>query len=178
MLGKFQMENAKLAVLAYEEICKKNEHKIDREAVRAALKDTFLPARLEVVSEKPLIVLDGAQNAESMQRVKESIEKIFDYDRLIVILGVCADKDSKGISKVLKGFANEFVLTGFNSKRALDPHMLRGFFKYEKAVVAEDPAMALGLAFKSAKKRDLILVTGSFYLAGEIRKALNLNAQM
>ena len=66
--------------------------------------------------------------------------------------------------------ADSIILTKSRSDRAVDPHVLRGYCKGQKAEITSDVKEALGMAFMKAKKNDLILSTGSFYVIGEVRE--------
>lgn len=166
LAGKFQMENACLAVGIYENLCTEPDEK----AVEKGLKEAFLPGRMEVLSKRPVIVIDGAQTAESAKELKYSVEEIFKYDKLILLLGLSRDKDAQAVCKELFPLADEVIVTKSSSRRAQDPHVLRGFAKGMKAKIALDSKEALGLALKSAGENDLILATGSFYLIAEVRE--------
>jgi dihydrofolate synthase / folylpolyglutamate synthase len=177
MPGAFQVENAAAAVAACEEfwdkegaIGAKKGRSVDIEAVKRGINKAFLPGRLEVLSHGPMLVIDGAQNAASAEKLKYSVEHIFKYDRLILLLGFSRDKDIKGACGALMGLADEVIVTKSRQKRAADPEIIRGFIKDASAKITRDSREALGLAFRKAKKNDIILVAGSLYLAGEIRE--------
>jgi len=166
MLGEFQVDNCASAV----QICEKIG--ISKENIINGISKAFIPARFEIISKEPFIVLDGAQNEESAQKLKESVEQILKYDRLLLILGVSKDKDVKGICKELVPIADRVILTKSASQRALDPFLIRGFVKNKPSKVTKDIKEALGIALSRAKKSDIILITGSFYVAGEVKKLL------
>ena len=80
-----------------------------------------------------------------------------------------SDKDIKGVCRVFSDIADEFVVTRADAARAADPLVIRGYIDSKEVSVTEDVKEALGIAFSKAKRDDLILATGSFYLIGEIR---------
>ena len=167
--GLFQIANCATAVAVCEEIL---GDEAEEEAFRQGIGKAFIPGRLEVVARSPLIVLDGAQNAESAEKLKYSVEQIFKYDRLILLAGLAADKDIHGFFAQLAPVADEVILTRSASRRAADPDILRGHVRGRPAVVTHDTKEALGMAFGKAGSKDLILVTGSFYVVGEVRELL------
>ncbi len=171
MAGKFQVANAALSVGAAEEFLQKDKEERER-IIKNALLKAYIPGRMEVISKNPVIIIDGAQNEESAEKLKYSVEHIFKYGRLILLLGVSGDKDIKGICGVLGPMADEVILTRSASLRAADPLLLRGYFRKKEARVTGNTKEALGLAFTLAKKNDLILATGSFYVIGEIRQLI------
>ena len=166
MPGRFQAANCALAV----GICEKLLGKLDQEKVKRGIRAAFIPGRMEVIAKNPLLILDGAQNVDSAENLKESIEQIFKYDKLVLLLGFSKDKDIRGVCNALKGFADEIILTKASNSRGADAHLVRGYFKGREIKVTKDTKEALGIALSLANKRDLILATGSFYVVAEIRK--------
>ncbi|MBF0216212.1 MAG: bifunctional folylpolyglutamate synthase/dihydrofolate synthase [Candidatus Omnitrophica bacterium] len=169
MSGDFQAENAATAIGMFEKIALRKGFKADKEAVRKGVREAFIPGRLEIISRDPMMVLDGAQNKASARRLVSAIRRAFKYDRLFFILGISADKDIKGVVEELSGTADEFVITRSNVARAADPLVVRGFFRGNNITVTANVDEALGVVFAKTSKRDLVVVTGSFYLVGEVR---------
>jgi dihydrofolate synthase / folylpolyglutamate synthase len=175
MPGYFQIENAVLGFSAAKAFLEHVNNSREEAVVRMkeGMEQAFIPGRLEVVGKSPTVVLDGAQNIDSAGKLKYSIEHIFNYDRLILLLGVSKDKDIEGIIKEIAPIADEYVVTGFKGERSLDPHIIRGYLCKKKVAVAGDIREALGIALSHAFAKDMILVTGSLYLVGEIRELLS-----
>ncbi len=171
MPGEFQPENCASAIGIYENLFS-GEKYIDEEAVKRGAEKAYISGRLEILSRKPLIVIDGAQNRQSAAKLKYSVEQIFKYDKLILLLGVSKDKDIKGIADELIPLADEVVLTRANVKRAADPDLVRGYVGGKKASRTRDVKEALGLSLAKAKENDMILAAGSFYVIGEIKKLI------
>ena len=169
LAGKFQILNSAQALAICEKLITQEELNA---AYKKGLENAFIPGRMETVMKAPLIVIDGAQNCDSARSLKRSVEQIYKYDRLILLLGMSNDKDVKGICDELSGFADEIILTRAGVSRAQDPHIIRGYLKGKSVQITSDTKEALGLAFKMAGKRDLILATGSFYVISEIRELI------
>ncbi|MFQ5952754.1 MAG: bifunctional folylpolyglutamate synthase/dihydrofolate synthase [Candidatus Omnitrophota bacterium] len=171
MPGIFQVENCVTAI----GICEKLGTRIkglDEGIIKRGIEKAFIPGRLEVLAREPLVVIDGSQNEESARRLKSSVERIFKYNKLILILGLSKDKDIRGTCRQLASMADEIVFTRASCERAADPLLIRGYIKGKPARVTRDVKEALGVALKKAKKGDMILATGSFYVIGEVRKML------
>ena len=166
--GLFQVENAAAAVGICEFALGKKGALKER-TVREGLKKAFLPGRMEVICREPLLVIDGAQNAESAGALKRSVEKIFKYDKLILLAGLSSDKDIKGFCGRLGPLADRIVITRAGTERAADPHIIKGYFRGRRARVTRDTKEGLGAALSMAGKKDMILAAGSFYVIGEIR---------
>ncbi|OGG92417.1 hypothetical protein A3H03_03380 [Candidatus Kuenenbacteria bacterium RIFCSPLOWO2_12_FULL_42_13] len=148
---------------------------LDPKAIEKGIKKTTLPCRLEIIQKKPTVILDGAHNLDKIKSTCESLKK-FTYKKLLLIIAVNENKDIKKIIKTVAGAADRvFVTRHYNAGRACaDLQLMYTLFlaanKKIKAEIRLDPWQALEQALCEAKKEDLVLVTGSFFLAGELRK--------
>ena len=170
LLGKHQLANAALAVGMVEAL---GDDKIKPAHIRQGLKDARWPGRMEVISRNPYIVLDGAQNAASALALKEAIKDNFRWQRLILVLGMSRDKDIPGLCRQFSDFCDIVILTKSANSRAAHPRDLAGYFSGKEIVVADSVKKALSQAKAVAKKGDLLLITGSLFVVGEV-----LNAQI
>ncbi|MFC1570417.1 bifunctional folylpolyglutamate synthase/dihydrofolate synthase [Candidatus Omnitrophota bacterium] len=166
LAGKFQVPNACTAIGICENLLHGEDIAIP---IKKGIEKAFIPGRLEIIAKNPSIVIDGAQNAESARELKYSVEEIFKYDKLILLIGLSEDKDIKGFCGHLAPIADEVILTRSASKRAQSPEIIRGFVKGKPARITETAKEALGLALQASGKNDLVLAAGSFYLIGEVR---------
>lgn len=128
--GKYQAENSAAAieaVLMLKEICEKGNDRLLREkgsgiceeALRAGLMETVWHGRFETISEKPLIIADGAHNPDASKRLKESIEDCLKDYNIVCIMGVFKDKDYKAIIKEMVPYIYRTVTVTVPDKRAL-----------------------------------------------------------
>lgn len=169
LIGSHQLINAVAAISAVRALQSYNI-KVGIDCIRRGLYHTLWPARCEVLSRDPLVVLDGAQNAASAGVLKEAVKENFNYGRLILVLGISNDKDRAGICSQLDELADEIILTKADNPRAAKPGCLAKYFKDKKTHIARTVKEALGLAVKKANAQDLVLVSGSLFVAGEARK--------
>lgn len=139
-------------------------------AIRDGLKNVKWPGRLQVLRRNPFVVLDGAQNRASAHALREAVRKYFNYNKLILILGISKDKDIKGICEELEPISDEIILTKADIPRAEEPIILKRHIK-KKAGLTRGVKEALGMAEEIARPYDLILVTGSLFVVGEALKA-------
>jgi dihydrofolate synthase/folylpolyglutamate synthase len=171
MLGAHQLENAAGAVAAVGEL-RRTGLAVPDDAIRNGLRAARWPARLQQIGWCPAVVVDGAHNSDSLAKLGAALRRHFTWRRLIVVLGIMADKDLDGMARELAAIHPDLVVaTGLHSPRALPPDGMRG------ALHAVDPALpvtqaavvaqALEAAHAAAEPDDLICVTGSLYLAGE-----------
>ncbi len=178
LLGEHQLINATVATAAVEALQFYNIT-VDKAYIRNGLYNTLWPGRCEVISRDPLVVLDGAQNIASSRALKEAVKEKFSsgggsafggkYKKLILVLGISNDKDTKGICNELYDLADEIVLTRANSPRATKPEILAKYFVGKITHITNNTREAKAVAYHIAQKEDLILVTGSLFVVGEFR---------
>jgi dihydrofolate synthase/folylpolyglutamate synthase len=170
LLGEHQLENAAAAV-AVAEALREQGLAIHTPAIRRGLREARWPGRLQVVRWQPLLVVDGAHNADSFARLFTALRRHFEFERLLLVLGVMADKDLSGIAaEIVHAGVNRVVVTGAAHPRAAEPGMLTASLAragQREITICADVAAALRLALGEAGPRDLVCVAGSLYLAGE-----------
>jgi len=157
------------------EILEKNGFGVSLDAIKQGLRHAHWPGRLQVFSENPLLILDGAHNPPAMKALVESIKTGFQYHRLIVVLGVMKDKDMAAMVKRIAPIATHMIYTRPAYSRAADPESL-----YERGMELNASGKIitpLGEAIKRAKamagKEDLILICGSLFTVGEALSILD-----
>ena len=172
LLGDHQLDNASLAVAALE-VLKLRGIKIDFSDMAKGLSTVHWPARLQVLNSSPVVIIDGAHNVDSIKKVVESVKKYFTYERSFVIFGSSSDKDIAGMAMELAHFANRIVLTTSSHPRATTTGTLADIFKKAgvSAIVEENIVEALANTLAIAGSRDLILITGSLFLAADAERA-------
>jgi dihydrofolate synthase/folylpolyglutamate synthase len=163
LLGEHQQVNAEVAARVVSGL-------VPQDKIEKGFKDTVWPARCEVVSKRPFIVLDGAQNPASARALKQAIEDNFRHKRPVLVFGVSSDKDVKGMAREFAGFSNEVVLTRSSNPRALDPSQIAPYFKGANVHITKNTKEAENKARKLAGKNGFILATGSLFVAGEMRQ--------
>jgi dihydrofolate synthase/folylpolyglutamate synthase len=166
--GRFQARNAALSLAAIELLERKGYAFSSRDIVEG-LKDTKWPGRMHVVSQEPLIVLDGAHNPKAIRELAHSIRSEFGYLRLILVIGVMEDKD---IGKILKGIlpmVDYVFYTRPEYYRSASPERLmeEGLRLGKKGTMVPKICDALDMARKMAEPTDMILVSGSLFTVGE-----------
>ncbi|MDM7986298.1 MAG: folylpolyglutamate synthase/dihydrofolate synthase family protein [Smithella sp.] len=172
LLGEHQASNAALA-LATIEICEEKGLNIHDTAIRRGLENTRWAARLEVLWENPLFMLDGAHNPAGIKSLCRFLKKDFSCRRLIFIFSALADKDFSSMLKKIASCAHTIILTPLKTERAAPVNEMSTFLIKIGCtpVIAENVTQALEKAFALAGQNDLICAAGSFYLAGETKQA-------
>lgn len=171
LLGTHQLENAATTIAALE-VLKERGFEISDGAVERGFRQVAWPCRMEVLSAHPLVVADGAHNAESAGRLCESVPEYLPNNRVLLIVGVSADKNVEGISEELSKLKPYVYATRSRHPRALAVDRLAAVFRSHKAQVEETPDVrtALARAMAQAREGDLVLVTGSLFVAAEARE--------
>jgi dihydrofolate synthase/folylpolyglutamate synthase len=160
------LENAAVAVAALEAL------DIEGKDIARGLAQVQWPGRLEILRHEPPFLADGAHNADSANRLKETIEKYLHFDRLILILGASSDKDIAGIVGELAPLSGMAIVTRSRHPRALAPELLLEELEKQgvKGELAESVSSAAERAMEMAGPRDLICATGSLFVAAEARE--------
>jgi dihydrofolate synthase/folylpolyglutamate synthase len=163
LLGKHQVENAAMAVAALDALG------IDYESIFRGLANVRWPGRLEILRQEPLILVDGAHNADSARRLREAIEEYTRYDDMILVIGASSDKDIDGMLLELMPLANKIIATKSMHPRALPVNtLLNEIEKLDRqAAYYSSVSSALGQALLNAWPHDLICVTGSMFVVAE-----------
>jgi len=164
--GDHQLTNGALA-LAAAECLEESGFRVGEAAMRNGLSRVNWPGRLEIVSEKPLILLDGAHNVQGIRSLKEYLRGHFAEKRKILVFGVMKDKEYGEMVEEILPLFDGVILTRPDIDRALSPYKLKD--RAGEALITESVNDAMKEARNMAKDEDLIVVTGSFYTVGEAR---------
>lgn len=169
LVGLYQLENATVALATLEEL-RRQGISWDEAALRRGFAAVHWPARIEVVGHNPTIVVDGAHNGDSIQKMLQALRDTFPIHRLIVVLSLARDKD---LARIMQALAevDSVIVTRMNNPRAATIETLQELLAEHAPHVAVHTAKeineAMELALDLADDNDLICATGSLYLAAE-----------
>jgi len=162
--------NAALAIAMAEHLNVSEKH------ITQGLKQKKLPARFEVVQKKPFVILDGAHNIDKMNFF---INKLNQFKReqapkakIIAICALTSQKDSRAILGPLFKSVDKILLTRFTTtfRKVTPPLEIKKHCPKKKlGALYLNPEAALKQALKIAKPEDIIIITGSFFLCGDLR---------
>lgn len=191
MRGAYQRENASL-VIAVLQLLKEKGLGVTEDDLRSGLASVIWPGRLEYIvlekeSRKQIrdakkaingcvrYLLDGAHNPAGLKNLSMTLAEEYSYNRLIVVWGAMIDKDiAAGLSSMLP-LADTLILTTPDGERSAEPEQLAAFLPEElqiEVVLNRDVEDALKEAEQKASEDDIIVVAGSLYLVGAVRKIL------
>ena len=174
LLGRYQLENAGVAVGLVESLIDSGM-KITSEHIREGFRRVEWPCRMEVIQRDPLLIVDGAHNPHSAGRIVEAVRDMFPERRVVLIVGVSGNKDLPGLVEELSRMESKTVIaTRSRHPRAAAPERIaQTFSSYTDRIhQTDDVTRALGMAFDMAGEGDLILTTGSLFVAAEAREVI------
>ncbi|MFZ5517020.1 MAG: bifunctional folylpolyglutamate synthase/dihydrofolate synthase [Candidatus Zhuqueibacterota bacterium] len=172
LIGEHQIHNAALAVTAAD-IINSRFMPIKIEDIYHGLLDVQWPGRLQTISYNPRVVIDVAHNAHGIAYLKKSIRSIYNYDRLIVVFGVCKDKNFMFMINKLASISDLFIAVKANTHRGLATSTISRIARKFTPNVKKSASVAEGFAYamESAQKTDLILCAGSHYTVSEVMES-------
>lgn len=175
MLGRHQLNNLATAIATIDALIDNGED-IAEEAIAAAAANIAVAGRLEVLSQAPLVVADGAHNGESAAVLADSLKRHFKFARCIMIVGTNSDKNTAEIIQSLKPATDLLLATRSRSEKAMSPEIIGGNARDLNIPERQFDSLkhALNEALSLANENDLICVTGSLYLVGEGREYFGL----
>lgn len=159
--GRHQQTNIAAALKAVELFL----GRLDRRTVRRMLAEVRIPARLEILRGSPLVILDAGHNPAAAQAAAETIRGLR-WQRCACVFGASRDKDWRRMIRILDPQVDVWIFTEARSPRACPIADLAKATR-KPALVQPSAPDAVRTALSIARPEDLVLVTGSFYVAGE-----------
>ena len=179
MTGDFQLLNSVTALAALEFIRERSILRLNKANILKGIKKAFNPGRLEVISKDPVVILDGAHNADSSYALRESLISEFkpkDIKQNIVVTSIMHDKE---VDKILQNFIPlgcRYFVTEVTNTRTSKAESLRDILislgaEAGQIEVIKSTSEAISRAFKEIRlgNNSGLLVAGSLYLIGEVR---------
>ena len=173
LFAPYQAENAVVAIEVLKVLREKHQFSLTDEHIALGLKKAKWIGRLEIVSEKPFIIIDGAHNMHGIRGLAKSLDVLGDNYRIVGIVGILKDKEVDGMIEVISPYLDQVITTKPDNPRAMSAETLATHFEaskvlghyesikeavekiYELDAMAETPTLYLGF--------------GSLYMIGEIR---------
>lgn len=175
LLGKVQAENACFASCAVKLI----NSNISEKTIEDGLSKAYISGRYELIDYNGIpIVLDGAHTPNSIRNTVETTKKIFPDWNITLLFGCASDKDIKDIIPLFDGFVSEVFITKPNFSRAIELEKLQTMFNQLDIAckVFENSIDAINTILNKTKTdKNLVLVTGSFYLVSDVVSQLSVS---
>ncbi len=172
LAGKFQVKNALAAMTAAGQLAEEGFN-IPERAIIEGLERARWPGRLEVVAERPLVLLDGAHNPAAAREIAQFIREELGDRRVRLVYASMRDKPVGDISELLFPLAERVYVTRAPSARAASPEEIADAACGHAAELRlePDPVRAVERACREARPEDVVLVAGSLFLVGAIKAA-------
>jgi dihydrofolate synthase/folylpolyglutamate synthase len=175
MIGSHQVQNASTAYEILLQLRKKS-WKISDSAVERAFASAVMPARQEIVSQEPLIIIDGAHNPDGIRALCATLDEMLPPGGVSFILGMVEDKQYLPCIEMLARRADNIYAVAADTPRAIPSAIIascvRNYSPYTNAFDCGDVRSALRRARRSAMEDDVIVVCGSLYVAAEAENIL------
>jgi dihydrofolate synthase/folylpolyglutamate synthase len=171
--GARQHENLGVALGIIELLEEREGLAVETQEVRRALRSVRIPARLEFFPGAPSIIIDGAHNEASIENLIHHVRLDVEARRIVTIFNIARDKKVKECLAMVCSVSSVLILTQTSNPRSCSIGELEAAlpddFPEENVRKAADPTAGFSLALEESEPEDLLLVTGSFYLAGVLR---------
>ena len=169
--GEFQYPNAACSVAAIERV-EDSGFTVGEEAVRRGLAEAYLPGRLEVLRRKPALVIDGAHNPDAASNLAEAVRSSFTYRRLILVVGMLSTHSSEDFLSRIVPLADSVFATApdWPLARPAEEVAAQARRLCPNVTALTPVKAAVDAALAEAGEEDLVLVTGSFYVIGEVER--------
>jgi dihydrofolate synthase / folylpolyglutamate synthase len=171
LAGRFQLQNA-LNALAAARLLQLRGFRISDQAICQGIAKAQWPGRIEKIQSGPDIILDGAHNPGAARELAVFLEQNYSGRRIFLLYGALRDKAVDELSGLLFPCAAEVIFTEPRTSRAISAAQLAEIAGHHAAsfLVIADAEQALDAALAKSAPEDVILVTGSLYLVGQLRQ--------
>lgn len=174
LYGEFQAENLATAIMSVEAFLGGGNHAIAEDVIRVAVADMSSPGRLQIVSNNPLTILDGAHNPGGAESLAKALATHFEAPKTIGIVGVLGEKDAAATLAPLAKSFDHVIVAASSSPRAVAAEDLAKVaatvFGAENLSVAESVGDAYEIAQTMVFEGGAIVVTGSLSMVGDMLK--------
>ena len=176
LLGDYQIENSATAFIAAK-LLQKSNFPISDLSIENGFKETYWPCRLEKVSNEPLIILDGAHNPYSIEKMIQAIYDYYTFRNITIVLGTSKDKDIKDMVKILldndKG-NTRYIASHSRHPKHTPTNIIQDTFKHFGITIpgVNSIKKSIEIAKNTSEHDDLILITGSLFIAAEAREKI------
>lgn len=172
MIGKYQIENAILAIEAIHMLKDAIDIDVSEEVMINTLKDSQWAGRFEILEKVPYLIIDGAHNLQGAKALKESMINLFPDQKILGVMGMLGDKDVNGVIEELMPLLTEVYITKPDNSRAMAPKALeqkvKKFNTHTKVYEAINDCVEAVDKIKG--NFDVVIYFGSLYMIGKVRQ--------
>jgi dihydrofolate synthase/folylpolyglutamate synthase len=172
MIGKHQTENAALAVAALQHLQSTGLVRLGEKAIREGLVASYWPGRFEILSEKPLVILDGAHNDEGISALAAELAERYSHKEIHLVFAALKDKKLDKMISTLDQAASTISFVSFDFPRAAAAEDLVKISTSRQKLAVEDWKTYLPEEIQMLKDNELLVITGSLYFISEVKPYL------
>ncbi len=169
LIGRHMAKNAATALCCVD-VLRKSGIDIPENAVYEGFSALKHPGRMEKISEKPLIITDGAHNISGMKAFYDSVTTLFEGKKISFIMGMLKDKEYKEAVEMIADIPERFITVSVPSPRTLSADELAFEVKKHRSDVISAESIEDALTNALQIKPDVVCIFGSLYLLGEFKK--------
>ncbi|MBN2000365.1 bifunctional folylpolyglutamate synthase/dihydrofolate synthase [candidate division KSB1 bacterium] len=168
LVGAHQVKNACLAAGAIA-VLQPSWEKLKPVHIQLGLEYVSWPARFQVMSQSPLVIVDAAHNVGAFRELVMTIQLVKQNFNVVFVIGFAEDKDFRTIIRLLKPVAQRFIAVQANTNRSLDVNILARELKLQDCLftVANNIQAGVEKAYQESEKKTMICITGSHFVVGE-----------
>lgn len=172
LIGEHQTENAALAVMAVQYLNKNSAFSVTGDAMRAGLKHAYWPGRFEMISENPLVVLDGAHNDEGITALVHELANRYQDQKIHIVFAALKDKKLDKMIGKLDGASDQITFVSFDFPRAASAETLFEISRSLNKSADDDWKQVLRKEISSFEDNHILVITGSLYFISEAKPYL------
>nr|WP_263325544.1 folylpolyglutamate synthase/dihydrofolate synthase family protein [Neobacillus sp. Marseille-Q6967] len=172
MMGQHQTENAALAVMAARYLNQTDDYTLSFETIEQGLKKAYWPGRLEIISEHPLVIIDGAHNDEGINALVQALTSRYEDKSIHIVFAALKDKKLDQMISQLDQIADQISFVEFDFPRAAAAVDLYTISKSRNKTMAADWKNYLKEAVQTVDTSSILVVTGSLYFISEAKPHL------
>ncbi len=174
--GRHQAENLAVAVQAASLFVERQDGLWNQGVVGSSARQLSLPGRFQMQQRRPPVILDAAHNPMSCEALVDALEETNFTPPRTLLFGTAADKDWRGMLRLLTPAFSRIILTGYDHDRAVDPARMREWYQDEfpgsEPETANSPVQAVQTFIGASDREHPLVVVGSFYLVGQVLKGV------
>lgn len=170
--GKHQVKNVALAMMALALLKTKYGFELTDEQIRMGIEKTSWPGRFEQIEAEPTVILDGAHNPEGIEVLKDTLQRFYGGKRICLLFAATVEKDVNQLLHPLYEIVDSIIFTTFDFSRAQSAEQLYTNSTFDNKQFEPNWKLAIQQMRESITSDDILLITGSLYFIGEVRKHL------
>lgn len=172
MIGSHQVDNAACAVMAAQVLANYYSFIIEENNIRQGLTKAYWPGRLEILSEVPYVLIDGAHNEEGINALASEIKSRYADKKITILFAALKDKKFDKMIATLEDAADSLVFTTFDFPRAASAEELIEVGNSNNLSIAPDYPDFLHKKINEMKTDEILIVTGSLYFLSEAKPVI------